>query len=126
MQRIFVAGNPLVREDALALKVACRLGKKLKGIRFEEIGSLSELENIPKELTLLDVAEGIKKVERVTDLGRLQKMKLVSLHDFDIGTELILLKKIGKIKKFAIIAIPANYQLGKAVEEARELLELLV
>ncbi len=123
MKQVFVAGNPLVKEDSLALKVAKELGKELGGVEFKAIDSLAEIGEIPDNLCIIDVAEGIEKVEVIRDLGKLQELKLVSLHDFDLGTELLLYKKIGKIRNVAIIAIPLGYDLGKAVEETTELIK---
>ena len=122
MRRIFVAGNPLVEEDSLALKVAEELRKEFKDINFQKIDSLSSLEKTPPNLYILDVAEGLQRVEKITDLEELQEIKLVSLHDFDLGTELLLLKKIGKIEGATIIAIPLGYPLEKAVSESGRIL----
>lgn len=118
MRQVFVAGNPIVKEDSLALKVAEELGEELEGVEFKKIDSLAEIGEIPAELCIIDVAKGIEKVEIIRDLEKLQELKLVSLHDFDLGTELLLYKKIGKVKSVAIIAIPQGYDLGNAVEES--------
>ena len=120
MKTVFVFGNPLVKEDSIALKVAKELGNK--GIEFREIQSLSDLENIPEELTILDCAEGIEKITVLTDLKNLEGKKKVSLHDFDLGTELLLLNKIGRIKKVKLFLIPRNYSLEKAVRELETIL----
>ena len=123
MKSVFVAGNPLVKEDSLALKVAEELGKELTEVEFKAIDSLDEIEEIPDNLCIIDVAKGLEKVEVVKDLEKLQELKLVSLHDFDIGTELLLFKKIGKVKNVTIIAIPLGYNLMKAVEESKNALD---
>jgi Ni,Fe-hydrogenase maturation factor len=117
--KIFVFGNPLVKEDSIALRVAAELRKKIefKNLEFEEIESLNDLEEIPKELVILDCAEGIEKIETIRDLKKLVSAQKVSLHDFDLGTELLLLEKIGKLKgeKICIIAIPKKMKLEDAV-----------
>ena len=122
MIKIFVAGNPLVEKDSLALKVAKELKQGFAEIEFEEIDSLSGIE-IPKNLYILDVAEGIEKVLTITDLSKLQSSGIVSLHDFDLGTELLLYKKLGKLGKVTIIAIPLHYSLQKAIEETRDIIK---
>ncbi len=122
MRKVFVAGNPLVKGDSLALKIAMELEKKLKGVRFEELDSLASLKKIPDELWLIDVAKGIKKVEKIDGIEKLQELKVVSLHDFDLATELLLYKKIGKLGKVRLIAIPSNYPLKKGIEEIKSIL----
>tara|TARA_Y100000310_G_C20652960_1_gene800477 strand:+ start:1009 stop:1380 length:372 start_codon:yes stop_codon:yes gene_type:complete len=123
MRKIFVAGNRLVEEDKLALVVAENLGTR--GVAdFEQIDSLSSLENIPKEFVLLDVAEGITKVEKM-GLDKLGQLKPVSSHDFDLGTELLLYKKLGKIGPVIIIAVPIGYELEKALAEVEEIIKSL-
>ena len=123
MKSVFVAGNPLVEEDSLALKVAKELGKELEDVEFKAIDSLSEIEEIPDNLCIIDVAKGLRKVEVIRDLEKLQELKLISLHDFDIGTELLLFKKIGKVKNVTIIAIPLGYDFRKAIEESKRALD---
>ena len=126
MERIFVFGNPLLEEDSIALKVAEELRKKkeFKEFSFGEIESLSDLKEIPSEIVILDCAEGIEKIETISDLRHLQAEKKISLHDFDLGTELLLLEKIGKLKgkKIRIIAVPQEMGLGAAVKAVSILL----
>ncbi len=122
MMKVFVAGNPLIEEDSLALQVAEALGPEFREIKFQEISSLSEAEPIPMHLYIIDVAMGVQKVEVVRDLSKLGEAKLVSLHDLDIGMELLIYKKLGKIGKVSIIAIPLGYKLEKAVGESKSIL----
>lgn len=119
MKTVFVFGNPLVKEDSIALKTARELGKKIKGIEFREIRALSDLEKIPETLEIIDCAEGIEKITVLEDLKMIEAEKKVSMHDFDLGTELLLMKKIGKIKKVKLVLIPKEYGLEKAVQETR-------
>ena len=123
MQTVFVFGNPLVEEDSIALLTAEKL-RGMKGFEFHEIESLGELEEIPNELIILDCAEGAEKIEVLSDLKKIAHEKKFSLHDFDLGTELLLLEKIGKLKgkKICIIALPKEIELKKAVEGVRAIL----
>jgi Ni,Fe-hydrogenase maturation factor len=124
MKKIFVFGNPLVKEDSIALLAAKELEKKFSNFEFEQIESLNDLPEIPKELVILDCAEGIEKIEILHDLKKLRGEKKVSLHDFDLATELLLLEKIGKLKgkKICVIAIPKKMPLKKAVNACAILL----
>jgi len=119
--KIFVFGNLLVENDSLALKVAERLKGQVKGIEFEAVESLDDVEK-KEDLYIMDVAFGIEKVQWIKDLEKLETKQPVSGHDFDLAIELKLLKKIGRIGKVKIVAIPAEYDLNKAVEEVKEML----
>lgn len=124
--KILVFGNRLVKRDSLALRVANRLDAELrgKGIEFHEFDAAENLEDEGPDITLLDVAGGIKKVTVLTDvdLDKLEKPPSYSMHDFDLAITLKLLKKIGKIKSVRIIAIPIDHEEKKAVEEVRNVL----
>ncbi len=120
---IFVAGNPLVEEDSLALEIVEKLEGKLAGIKFKELNSLGELETIPDDLYIIDVAKGIEKIEVLRDLNKLDSIKLVSAHDLDLGTELLLYRKLGKLGNVCIFAVPLGCELEKAVSEMAGLLE---
>jgi len=121
-KKILVFGNPLVKEDSLALKVAERLKGRVKGIEFKAVQSLDDVEE-REDLCIMDVAKGLEKLQLIDDLSKLETVQPVSGHDFDLALELKLLKKIGRIGKVRIIAIPASYTLEKAVEEAEGVLE---
>ncbi len=122
MIKIFVFGNSLVEKDSLALRVAERLKGRVKDIEFEAVESLDEVEK-KEDLYIMDVAFGIEKVQLIEDLENLQTKQPVSSHDFDLAIELKLLKKIGRIGKIKIMAIPTEYNLNKAVKEVKEMLE---
>lgn len=122
MTKIFVFGNSLIENDSLALKIAKRLKGKVKGIKFEAVESLDDVEQ-KENLYIMDVAFGIEKVQVIENLEKLETKQPVSGHDFDLAIELKLLKKIGRIGKVKIIAIPAKYDLNKAVEEVKEMLK---
>ncbi|MFH1240136.1 MAG: hypothetical protein V1672_02870 [Candidatus Diapherotrites archaeon] len=123
MKTILVFGNPLVTEDALALKIADKLSTRPEvneKFRFIKTDSLDNLEEYGENLLILDVAANIKKVEIITDLKMLEQNKIYSMHDFDLGFNLKLLKKLGKIKSVKIIAIPMNYSEKQALTEIKE------
>ncbi|MEM5843341.1 MAG: hypothetical protein QXL97_01335, partial [Candidatus Aenigmatarchaeota archaeon] len=94
--KIYVFGNPLVKKDSLAVKLSKKLKKVFPQIDFEEFDVVEDLKE--ENLVIMDVAEGIEKVEIIEDLDLLENRKIYSLHDYDLSYELKLLKKIGKIK----------------------------
>jgi len=120
VKKVYVFGNPLVEDDSLALKVAERLKGNAKGIEFVAVQSLDEAEE--RNLTILDIAKGIESVQLIEDLDKLETTQPVSGHDFDLAMELKMLKKIGRIGKVKIIAIPAEASLDEAVGSVKALL----
>ena len=120
MKKVYVFGNPLVKEDNLALEVAKELQGKIEGIEFRPVESLDEVAE--KDFVVLDVARGIKKVQAIEDLDWLETVQPVSGHDFDLALELKMLKKVGRLGKVKIIAIPMEHDAGKAAEEVARLL----
>lgn len=117
---ILVFGNPLVKEDSIALRVAEKLKEKFE---FKILDAAEDIENEGKNLVILDCADGIEKTELIGDLGKLQTNKIYSMHDFDIALTLKLLKKIGKIESVKVIAIPKNYELEKALKETEKIIK---
>lgn len=122
---IFVLGNPLIKEDNIAIKVAEKLKGKIKGVTFKEIESIDAIPTLGKEWGALDAAKGAKKVEVISDLEKLQNRNAFTAHDLDFGFELKLMQKLGKIKKVKIIVVPADYELDKATEEVKEAIKKL-
>lgn len=122
--KLLVFGNPLVEEDNLTLKLIPRLRKEFHEIEFKEFDPTENLESEVEQgkLTILDVAQGIKKVKIVKDIDKLELIKSCSMHDFDLAYNLKLLKKIGKLKKVEIIAVP----MGMGKEESFNQLQLIL
>ena len=119
-RKVYVFGNPAVEEDSLALKTAKELEKEDLGVDFIYVDPNEEI--MEKDLLILDVAYGIRKVSVINNLDKLETGKKVSLHDFDIAFSLKLMKKIEMIKKIKIIAIPMNYSLEKACKEVKKII----
>jgi Ni,Fe-hydrogenase maturation factor len=123
---IFVAGNPLIEQDSLALRVAEQLQGKIRGIEFREIESLDALQEKEKQnLCIMDVAAGIKKVQLIQGIEKLQTKQPISSHDFDLAMQLKVLQKLGKLGKVEIIAVPARCDLKKATREVNRFIREL-
>ncbi|VVB65951.1 Uncharacterised protein [Candidatus Gugararchaeum adminiculabundum] len=127
--KILVFGNPLVAEDSIALKLMNGLKRKFPKVEFREFDSAENLEGEGRDLLILDAAKGIKKVELLgsgnlgKDLEKLENPKAYSMHDFDLGITLKLLKKMGEIDSVRIIAVPSDYGEKKALEEVGKMIE---
>jgi len=116
--KIYVFGNPLVKEDSLPLRLLPDLEKIFPEIDFIVT---DPNENFPpkgeKDLIILDTVLGIKE-PMILDLDDLQKQKKtpISPHDYDLLFHLILLKKRKLIEKVTIIALQSLYDRAKIVK----------
>jgi Ni,Fe-hydrogenase maturation factor len=119
--KVLVFGNPLVKKDNLALKVASKL-KHLPNFEFKEFDTVENLEKEGKNIIILDVIDGLKKVEVINDLNKIKKNKIFSLHDFDLSYELEMLKRLRLIESFKIIGIPPNLEEKKILKQVKEIL----
>lgn len=120
--KILVFGNILVEQDSLPLKLLPKLRKKFPKIEFKELDAIEELENEGRDLIILDCAKGVKKVEIIDNLDKIETTKPYSMHDFDLGLTLKLLRKMRKIDSVKIIAIPICYEKRKALKEIKQIL----
>ncbi|MFH1751039.1 MAG: hypothetical protein ABH863_05145 [Candidatus Micrarchaeota archaeon] len=116
-KKILVFGNPLVEEDSLPLKLIPDLQKAFPQIEFKEIDSAEQVEDEGRDLVIIDAVSGIKKVEVISDLNSIQLEKIYTMHDFDLGITLKLLKKIDKLDSALIFGVPQHYPKGKALRE---------
>jgi len=121
MIKIYTLGNPLLKEDRLALEVAEELKKKFKGFEFVEF---DPIESVEEDAYFMDVAKGIEDVKLVEE-ECFESSKIYSLHDFDLSQIIPLLKKAGKLKSFKLIAIPFGMEKEEAVEKVGRLLKTL-
>lgn len=103
----YVAGNPLVKEDSVPLKIMNRLQKRFPHHKFKEF---DPTEDFPEEksLNILDMVIGLDDVQVIKDINKIVTGKLYSLHNFDLGFNLKLMKKAGKIRSANLIGIPVN------------------
>ncbi len=120
MMKILVFGNPYLEYDSLAVRVAKSL--ELESIEF--IICTSPEQMLEKEFEyILDVVEGIDKVEVFDNLKLLNPHKMFSLHDFDVTFFLSLLERLGRIDKVRIIGIPMGYGFDKARKSVEDILQ---
>ena len=124
MKIVYVAGNPLVPEDSLPLKLMKRLKKTFPHIEFKE---LEPTDDMPEErnLTIIDTIMGIEKVTILTDIDKIITEKSVSLHDFDLGFNLKLMKKMGKLDNVKIIGVPSEMNEEDVFREVSKVLKTL-
>ena len=116
--RVSVFGNKEVKEDSLVVELLPELKKRLVKVRFkleDPVEGLSPPDG--GEWVIVDVVKGVKGVKMIRDLDKLETSRRVSLHDYDLGMELKLLKKLGKVKKVRIIAVEMGMDKKKALKQ---------
>jgi Ni,Fe-hydrogenase maturation factor len=118
-------GNPYLDEDNLALQVADLIVKdKIKGLEVVKCIQPDEiLSYTDKDFMILDVAQGAKCVTLIDDIDRLKSSSLCTLHDFDLGFFLKLMKETGKLEKVRIICIPQKGDVKKIKQQVLDLLQ---
>lgn len=119
--KIYICGNPLVEGDNLPLRILPKLRAEFPNIEFVEYDSIEDLHN-QKNLIILDTVEGIDKITIITDIDDIAQHKLCSMHDFDLGTMLKLMKKVGVIKEIKIIGVPQTIEKHHAFEEIKNII----
>ncbi len=123
-KKIYVAGNPLVKTDSVPLKIMSKLQRAFPGMEFIE---LEPTDNLPdeKSLNIIDTVIGIDSVKVIDDIDAIVTGKVYSLHDFDLGFNLKLMKKTGKLNRVNIIGVPAHFSEAEAMKGvARQLKKL--
>ncbi|MBU0467315.1 MAG: hypothetical protein KJ718_05105 [Nanoarchaeota archaeon] len=121
MKKIYILGNPSFESDSLPVKLLPKLKSSLPNFQFIH---LDPTENLPEEehLILIDIILGIKEVKVLTDIDKIESSPNVSMHDFDLGFQLKLMKKLGKIDKVTIIGVPQNINESQVLEQIKQTL----
>jgi Ni,Fe-hydrogenase maturation factor len=109
--KVYVFGNPDVKEDNTTYKVTDKIGETFPEIKFIDVKPNEDLPFIEEDpVILLDVVEGIEKPELITEdhIENLILSSNTTVHDYDLGFQLKYLKKLNKIGKVYIIGIPKD------------------
>lgn len=125
---IYIFGNPDLKFDSLPIKILPKLQKKFPAIKFKIKDPNEEWDFSEEYLYIIDTVVGIKKVAVFSDISIFKKSPAISLHDFDLYADLILMKKLGKLpaNRIKIIGIPPDYNKEKAYNETTDkILELI-
>lgn len=120
--KILVFGNPLLKNDSIPLQLIPKLQKEFPEIAFQDFDPTENLEKEGKNLIILDTIQGLKKIKLIESIDQISKTKIYSMHDFDLGYNLKLLKKIGKIDSAKIIGIPMKISKEKALTQIKSIL----
>lgn len=107
--QVLVVGNPLVPEDSLPLRLLPVLRKQFPEIEFLPFEpTRQEFPPAPQPILIIDSVMGVKEAKLITDLSIIESGGRYSLHDFDLGAQLLLLTKLGRIGPVKIIGVPMN------------------
>lgn len=117
---ILIFGNPLIKQDNLAIKILSKLKTLFPKITFIHLDPTENLENFGPNLTIIDVFHGLNKPIILEDLEKLKLPNVSSMHDFDLAYNLKLLKSVGKISSVKIYGLPHNINEEKAIKWLKE------
>ena len=120
MKTVLCFGNEFLKEDSLAKELADEL--KIPNVKFIKCDSMNDILETKGDIIIMDVVKGIDKPIIINDINQLKTNKLYSLHDFDLGFFLKLMKETGKIKSINIIGIPQKGDKEEIKEEIKELI----
>lgn len=122
MAEIWVFGNPDLTQDALPIQLLPRLQREFSAHTFTHQDPLDEWK-MPDPLYLIDTVEGVGLVSVFTSLNAFQQAPHVTMHDFDLGTQLQFMKKLGKLpQQLFIFGIPSHLTAAVAYDQLVPLL----
>lgn len=103
--RIYCIGNSIVSGDNIPPELSTEIGGAFPDA---DVKIIDPSENFyPEEGNILiDSVEGIDRVRIFEDIAVFASTKSVSVHDYDLGFHLQLLKKLNKLPHIWIIGIP--------------------
>ncbi len=112
----------MVDKDSMPLRLMRSLSREFPQIAFKEFDPNENLEREGRDLNIIDAVEGIDRVTLITDIGMIRTQKAVSMHDFDLGHTLKLLKKLNYIDSVRIFGVPMGISEKEALEQLGSLI----
>lgn len=123
---VLVIGNPLLAQDSLPLRIMPKLQAARPDVEFLPFEPTREDLPQHQEMVLLDTIQGLKKVRVLSDMKKLeQSSRAFSLHDFDLGAQLMLMDKFGLLGKTIIIGVPQKGDEKKIMNDVLHELETI-
>lgn len=107
--KIHLFGNEDFPEDSRVLGYMKKLEKDFPEVDFVVVKPNEDLPFEDQEdLVIMDAVAGITEARLLTekDFDKLKLSPRTTVHDFDLGFQLKLLKKLGKLGKVTILGIP--------------------
>ncbi len=122
-RKVLVFGNPILRQDSLPLRLLPKLRERFPDIEFKDFDPNENMEAEGRDLIIIDTIQGIRKVSLVTDIDSIKTQKVYSMHDFDLGYSLKLLKKLKYIDSVMIFGVPMRIKEEEALEQLAKLID---
>ncbi|MFA4936827.1 MAG: hypothetical protein WC575_00840 [Patescibacteria group bacterium] len=113
---VWVFGNPDLAQDALPIKLLPELKKQFPKITFV-VKDPNEEWLLPKKLYIIDTVQDLNQVKVFTSLDYFTKQPAITMHDFDLGTQLQFLKKLEQLPPLVIFGIPMNISTADVLRE---------
>ncbi len=122
---IYCFGNTIDSGDYIPVQLIPILRKEFPAV---SVIHLDPSENfIPEHASvLIDSVEGASTVQMFSDIDAFVITKSVSVHDYDLGLHLQLLKKLHKLPKIRIIAVPRYSSIMQVRNEVIALLRSIL
>lgn len=121
---VWVFGNPDLPADALPIRLLPELRRRYPEHTFVIQDPLEEWD-VPQHLCILDTVKGISAVTEFNTLDVFADSPRVTMHDYDLGTTLKWLRKLGKLPHVRIIGIPPNAEEAKTLRDLEPILKAL-
>jgi hypothetical protein len=112
----------MLAQDSIPLKLLGKLKKAFPELEFKEFDPNDNLEKEGRQLNIIDTVEGIKRVTLITDIDSIRTARIYSMHDFDLGYSLKLLKKMKYLDSVKIFGVPMKMKESEALAELCELI----
>jgi Ni,Fe-hydrogenase maturation factor len=125
ISKIYIAGNLLVDEDSLPLQMLPHLERKFNKIEFEEYDPTENLPENNDPLIIIDTVKGLDSPRVFENINDFITGRTYSLHDFDLGWQLKLYKKLKMTGKVIIIGVPEKGDLKKITDEVTGIISSL-
>ena len=104
--KILVFGNRMLKNDSMPILLMPGLQERFSSVEFKEFDPNENLEREGRDLNIIDTIDGIDRVVLITDIDSIQRSPSVSMHDFDLGYSLKLLKKLKLLDSVRIFGVP--------------------
>ncbi len=118
---VYLFGNPDLEMDSLPLQLLPKLREQFPDITFTVLDPNEEWD-VERDMVIIDTVVGIEKVTVFESLEAFSKTPRVTCHDFDAYTNLLFLKKLGKVSSVKILGVPPSISQDRALEEIKKFL----
>jgi Ni,Fe-hydrogenase maturation factor len=112
----------MVERDGMPLRLMRSLIKEFPQMTFKEFDPSENLEREGRNLNIIDAVEGIDKVALIKDIDSIKTQRALSMHDFDLGHTLKLLKKLDYIDSVRIFGVPMKISEKEALAQLSALI----